>query len=92
MRTRLINLRGSDESDYVFIGRPSKFGNPYIIGKDGNRDTVCKLYEYWFEQAIELDEDFKQAVHKLKGKTLACYCKPKKCHGDTIIRYLNDLP
>lgn len=92
MRTRLINIRTSDEGNYVYIGRPSKFGNPYIVGKDGNRETVCKLYEYWFEKRIQESEVFKQDVENLKGKTLGCYCLPKQCHGQTIIRYLNDLP
>jgi hypothetical protein len=91
MRTRLINLHKSDESDYVFIGRPSKWGNPYIKGRDGDRDEVCRKYEQYFREQIMSTPLFRKALLELKGKTLACYCKPLKCHGDVIVKYLNTL-
>jgi hypothetical protein len=28
----------------VYIGRPSKWGNPFVIGKDGTRDDVVAKY------------------------------------------------
>lgn len=33
--------------DAVFIGRPSKWGNPYIIGKHGTREQVIAAYRQW---------------------------------------------
>ena len=29
----------------VYIGRPSKWGNPFIIGKHGTREEVINKYE-----------------------------------------------
>lgn len=89
-RTRLINLHTSTIGDYIFIGRPSKWGNPFIVGRDGTRDEVCDKYDQWFMEQIRSNPVFKkQVVDNLKGKILACYCKPKRCHGDTILKYLN---
>ena len=90
MRTRLINLHTSDEAGYVFIGRPSKWGNPFIKGRDGDRDEVCRKYDQYFNERIRIDKSFREEIKSLKGKVLACYCKPAKCHGDTIIKYLNE--
>ena len=32
-------------SDAVYIGRPSKWGNPFVIGKDGTRQEVVQKYK-----------------------------------------------
>ena len=89
MQTKIINIK-SDEKYDVYIGRPSLFGNPFEIGKDGNRETVIKLYRFYFYNRLEHDTYFKSEVLKLKGKILACYCKPLACHGDIIAEYLDD--
>jgi hypothetical protein len=73
----------------VYIGRPSIFGNPFSIGKDGNRAVVIKKYKAYFKTRIAKDSHFKQEVLKLKDKTLGCYCKPQVCHGDIIKEYLD---
>ncbi len=64
----------------VYIGRGSKWGNPYKIGKDGNREEVIAKYETYIMNKPELLAD----IHELKGKVLGCYCKPAACHGDIL--------
>ena len=66
----------------VYIGRPSKWGNPFSIGKDGDREEVIQKYEQW----IKTQPHLVSALHELKGKTLGCWCKPKACHGDVLAR------
>lgn len=75
-----------NESDYdVFIGRPSKWGNPFKIGIDGNRLEVIEKYEKYIRNNKKLLED----LSELEGKVLGCYCKPKKaCHGDVLIKLI----
>ena len=72
----------------IYIGRPSVFGNPFSIGKDGDRKEVIDKFREYFLQRIIEDTEFKKEVLKLKGKTLGCYCKPQDCHGDIIAEYL----
>jgi len=74
----------------VYIGRPSIFGNPFTIGKDGDREKVINLFRSYFYNRLDYDIDFKTEVEKLKGKILACWCKPEACHGDIIIEYLEE--
>jgi len=86
-KTIVINIKNYPKKDYIYIGRGSPFGNPYVIGKDGDRDEVIKKYERDFHKKIK-NERFKRAVLSLKGKKLGCFCKPEKCHGDIIVQYL----
>ena len=72
----------------VYIGRPSKWGNPFVIGKDGDRDTVVQKYRDW----IMTQPRLLSQLHELKGKTLVCFCKPRACHGDVLVELVNGLP
>lgn len=71
----------------VFIGRPSKWGNPFIIGKDGNRKDVIEKYKVWFWKQENLIKD----IVELKGKNLICYCSPMACHGDFLLEISNSI-
>jgi hypothetical protein len=69
----------------VYIGRPSKWGNPFVIGKDGTREDVIAKYETW----IETQPQLMNALPELRGKVLGCWCSPKSCHGDVLVRLAN---
>jgi len=64
----------------IYIGRPSKWGNPFQIGKDGTREQVIEKYrEYILNNPYLLS-----CLPELKGKVLGCWCKPMACHGDVL--------
>lgn len=86
MPTTVVNKRQSAFD--VYIGRPSMFGNPYEIGRDGTRAEVIVAYSIYFDQRINRDPKFREAVEALRDKTLGCFCKPLACHGDVIVEYL----
>ena len=88
MNTRVVN-KYKDNYD-VYIGRPSVFGNPYIEGEDGNRNEVIEKFRIYFYNRIEKDEKYKEKVLSLKGKKLGCFCKPRSCHGDIYVEYLEN--
>lgn len=67
----------------VYIGRGSIWGNPYVIGKDGDRDEVIDKYEAHLLGSPHLLD----RLAELQGKRLACFCAPKRCHGDVLARY-----
>ena len=66
----------------VYIGRPSVWGNPFRVGRDGTRDDVVTKYEAWLRTQPELMAQ----LPELRGKTLGCWCKPLPCHGDVLAR------
>lgn len=70
----------------VYIGRPSKWGNPFRVGTDGERDEVVKKYRDWLMTQPEL---INQAKAELAGKTLGCWCSPLACHGDVLVEVAN---
>ena len=63
-------------------------GNPFKV-EDHGREKCIELYKEYFYKRIMEDENFKNGILSLKGKTLACFCKPLPCHGDVIKEYLD---
>jgi hypothetical protein len=72
----------------VYIGRPSEWGNPFEIGKDGTRSEVIEKYEGY----INSRTDLLARLPELRGKALGCWCKPLPCHGDVLARLADDEP
>lgn len=72
----------------VYIGRPTKWGNPFLIGKDGDREEVVRKYREWLLTQPQLIED---ARNELRGKVLACWCSPQACHGDVLSEFADSV-
>lgn len=72
-------------ADAVYIGRGSKWGNPFRIGIDGDRAAVIAKYETWLRRQHHL----LRALDELRGRNLLCFCAPKVCHGDLLLRLAN---
>ncbi|GAB2992518.1 hypothetical protein GCM10027184_53510 [Saccharothrix stipae] len=77
----------------VYIGRPSKWGNPFKIGSDGTREQVIDRYEQWLLK----QPDLVAALGELTDMTLGCWCAPHRCHGEVLARLaatvsVSDLP
>ena len=70
----------------VYIGRPSKWGNPFVIGRDGPRERVIAKYRQWLTSQTAL----MAALPELRGKTLGCWCAPHPCHGDVLAELANE--
>lgn len=75
------------EKHDVYIGRPSIWGNPFVIGRDGTRAEVIRKYEEWLRTKPHLIE---RAKRELKGKVLGCWCAPAACHGDVLAHIANE--
>jgi hypothetical protein len=86
----LGNKKSGDTGEY--IGRGTPLGNPFRIGRDGNRKEVIDKYAHWLKYQFNsgtkevLSEIFR--LEKLciaqQGLTLVCHCTPEKCHGEII--------
>lgn len=90
--TRVVNKKYHKPTpDDVYIGRGSKWGNPFKIGVDGDRHQVIEKYQEYFKAKLESGYFTKDEILKLSGKNLVCFCKPAACHGDIIVKYINEL-
>ena len=81
--TKIVNIRAGEPYD-VYIGRGSKWGNPFRIGMDGSRDEVVAKYRVWVVQQPHL----MASLEELRGKVLGCWCKPLLCPGDVLAELL----
>jgi len=84
MGSRVWNIRDPNRpADCVRVDRRTRFGNPYVLGKDGDRGQVIEK----FEQYLRSNEELLRAVkQELRGKNVACWCAPMACHGDVLVK------
>lgn len=79
MKTKVVNV---DTADYdVYIGRGTKWGNPFVVGHDGSRAAVIAKYRVYLLR----NRDLMSSFGELYGKILGCHCKPLACHGDLLV-------
>jgi hypothetical protein len=93
MITTVVNRHWKVPYD-VYIGRGSKWGNPFTYKEGtqaefivGSREEAVEAYREW----IYGQPDLLSSLHELKGKTIACYCKPAACHGDVLAELADNL-
>ena len=90
MNCQVVNL--NKKSYDIYIGRPGKWGNPFS-SKEGtlaefkvtSRTEAIEKHREWIIQQPFLME----SLIELKNKKLGCFCKPKSCHGDTLVEFAN---
>ena len=83
-----------ETGDAVYIGRRNNqyglqmsiWANPFVVGHHGNRIEVIEKYEEWVRTSPALCE----RLHELMGKILVCWCAPQSCHGDVLIKLIEE--
>ena len=80
----VIHIRDMQPGD-VRIDRRTKWGNPFVLGKDGTREEVIRKYDAWMKQRIRDGDITQDEFLPLHGKRLACWCAPLDCHGDVLV-------
>lgn len=78
----------------VYIGRPSKWGNPYSHQRgtlaeflvDSRQEAIAK-----YEQYVRATPELLAALPELNHKILGCWCKPLPCHGDVLVSLVKEL-
>ena len=83
----------------VRVDRASVLGNPYYMENETQRDKVCDLYKAYFEENMQdTNSAFYQEIQRLYGilkeygkLELYCWCAPKRCHSESIKKYLENL-
>ncbi len=76
----------------VVVARPSRWGNPFRLGVDGDRDECVARYR----QALlggQLPFSIADVRHELAGRDLACWCPHHlACHADVLLDIANPDP
>jgi hypothetical protein len=93
--TRVTNIDEGEPYE-VYVGRgkrraglkKSKWHNPYVVDKHGTRKECVEWYERDF-RAGDLGVGWDD-LPEIRGKVLGCHCKPKPCHGDVLVRLVEE--
>ena len=102
IRPKYQNLKEwIEDPENVYIGRAgivfidnkrfpsvaSPFCNPFKVGKD-SREDVCEKFREYMEERLKKEPSLKEELLALRGKTLGCWCKPDRCHGDVLVELI----
>ena len=68
----------------VLVDRTTKWGNPFVMMTEEEREQVLALHEAWIVKARVFAD-----IEELRGKTLGCWCAPRACHADALLRHAN---
>ena len=96
----IINARKQKPSEKydIWIDRRSPVGNPYTLIREDGRDNICDSYDEWFKGKLTMKDskiieylDSMFELYKSHGRLrLFCWCVPKRCHGETIKKYIEE--
>lgn len=87
MPVKVLNRKYDGVPDgAVYVGRPTKWGNPFVMGRDGNRAAVIVKYVDYLMTKPDLIE---AARKELAGKDLVCWCAPQACHAEVLAMIAN---
>lgn len=89
-KDRNNNTKVTHQCDLNELSRIGYFGNPYSLKPNEPAGSTIPRFKHYFYSRLRLDPVFKANIIRLRGKTLACFCKTKgHCHGSIILNYLN---
>ncbi|TWA32050.1 DUF4326 domain-containing protein [Sinorhizobium medicae] len=105
-RSKGFDLQAHSKStnglEAVHVGRPGPWGNPFVVGKHGDAPYCVDLYKALLAgllcvgadpdtEALERTCRFvAENAHELRGKNLACWCRPgAPCHADVLLQVAN---
>lgn len=72
----------------VRIDRGTRYGNPFVMGEDGDRDEVCEAFVlHYLPHKPSIKNRLKPG--ELSAKVLICHCYPSRCHGDALANLAN---
>ena len=96
---KVLNKRSANiPADAVYVGRPTKWGNPFSHIPNGtlakhvvkDRNAACDAHKNWINEILAKDPTALDRIRKeLKGKDLVCWCAPARCHADYLMQLAN---
>ena len=85
----VVNLKHKPDAvanGAVLIDRRTRWGNPFVVGRDGTRDEVIARYRIELWRQIRAGEIALADLAALESRVLACHCHPRPCHGLVLAR------
>jgi len=67
----------------VRVDRGTRYGNPFVLGEDGDRNEVCDAYRLHY---LPHKPSITERAGDLVGKVLICHCYPERCHAESLVK------
>ena len=75
------------EGDVVRVDRMTNWGNPFVMEVHKfNRTWACQMFKGYALWRLRVQPDW---LEPLRGRSLACWCAPRRCHAETLMRLAN---
>ena len=95
---QLINLKNYLDKDYIYVGRPSIWGNPYSSKPSSlldtiivsNKDESLSKYEEYIMNNLNLVDDLIKEMNNKNVTKIACFCYPSRCHADILLKLIKE--
>lgn len=85
---RVLNKRTDEITPgAIYVGRPTKWGNPFVVGKHGSRHQVVMKYRAY----IRSNKRLMAQLQELAGHDLVCWCAPAECHAHVLVELVEGL-
>ena len=84
--SKVYNKHTGAPKGAVYVGRPTRWGNPWPMSDESKRGEVCDKYETYATLRAQAEPEW---IAPLKDKDLVCWCAPLRCHADTLLRLAN---
>ena len=91
LKVKVININKYDGDDYIYIGRPSTFGNPYsskeknlATYKVSSKKEAIQNYRNYILNNIDILDNLIEELKSNGYTKIGCHCKPASCHGDVL--------
>ena len=107
MNTLVVHVndpRFKDDPWAVYIGRataraadprcrkPTLWKNMFVAGRDvTTKEEAIRRYEAMIRLWLRTGTLKPEQLLALDGKVLGCWCKPEACHGDVLVRLIDEL-
>ena len=77
----------------VKVDRSTTWGNhDFIVGEDGDAEHCVEMFHHDLDKfQVFHPADYEAWIAPLRGKNLACWCRPgSPCHADVLLELAND--
>lgn len=89
---RIYNMRTDQliPADAIYVGRPSKWGNPFTVAEYGRGKAVEQYRTHALKRLADPYDNFVNDIKELTGHDLICWCWPDSCHAEVLLELANN--
>ena len=97
MKVEVINRKKYKNEDYIYVARPSKWGNPYSSKPSNLKDTIIVdsideslgSYKKYIMENLHLVDELIQELKDKNLNKIGCWCDGR-CHAKILAQLIEE--